>query len=99
LSNQKESELIRLEFPVLQKSISSSDQSQLSDPTLLVLSNENKGLVLMLDTPLESISITPEYSWEPSTNNNGQWVGNLGIDNKQISVATLESLLNTLPNE
>nr|HDM99849.1 hypothetical protein [Deltaproteobacteria bacterium] len=99
LSNRKESELIRLEFPVLQKSISSSDQSQLSNPTLLVLSNENKGLVLMLDTPLESISITPEYSWEPSTNNNGQWVGNLGIDNKQISVATLESLLNTLPNE
>jgi len=99
LSNQKESELIELEFPILQKSISTSNHSQSSDPTVLILSNENKGLVLMLDSPLKTISITPEYSWKPSTKKEGQWVGNLIIDNKQIYVATMESLLNTLPNE
>jgi hypothetical protein len=100
LSNQKESQLIKLEFPVLQKSISSFSHSKPSDnPTILVLSHADKGLVLMLDTPLKTISVTPECSWEPSAKNNGQWVGNLRIDNKQISVATLESLLNTLTNE
>ncbi|MBW1717949.1 MAG: hypothetical protein JRJ43_00080 [Deltaproteobacteria bacterium] len=100
LSNQKESQLIKLEFPVLQKSISSSSHSQPSDnPTVLVLFREDKGLVLMLETTLKTISVTPECSWEPSAKNNGQWVGNLRIEDKQISVATLESLLNTLTNE
>ncbi|RKX57935.1 MAG: hypothetical protein DRP37_08760, partial [Thermodesulfobacteriota bacterium] len=100
LSNQKESQLIKLEFPVLQKSISSFSHSQPSDnPTVLVLSHADKGLVLMLDTPLKTISVSPECFWEPSAKNNGQWVGNLKIENKQISVATLESLLNTLTNE
>ncbi|OPL13644.1 MAG: hypothetical protein AVO38_02850 [delta proteobacterium ML8_D] len=100
LSNQKESELIKLEFPVLQKSISSSENSQSSDLTeLVVLFKDNKGLVLLMDTQLKTISITPEYSWKPSIKNDGQWVGNLSIDNKEIYVATMESLLNTLPNE
>jgi hypothetical protein len=100
LSNQEESQLIKLEFPVLQESNSSFSYSQPSDnPTILVLSSTDKGLVLMLDTPLETISITPEYSWELSAKNNGPWVGNLMIENKQISVTTLESLLNTLKNE
>ena len=99
LSNQKESQLTKIEFPVLQKSNSSIGYSQPSkNPTVLVLSRADKGLVLMLDTPLETISITPEYSWEPSAKINGPWVGNLKIENKQISVATLESLLNTLTN-
>ncbi|NOR05293.1 MAG: hypothetical protein GQ575_03180 [Deltaproteobacteria bacterium] len=100
LSNQEESQLIKLEFPVLQKSISPVNYSQPSDnPIVLVLSHADKGLVLMLDTPLETISVTPECSWEPSAKSNGPWVGNLKIENKQISVATLESLLNTLTNE
>jgi hypothetical protein len=100
LSNQEESQLIKLEFPVLQKSISSFSYSQPSDnPTVSVLCRGDKGLVLMLDTPLETISVTPECSWEPSAKSNGPWVGNLKIEDKQISVATLESLLNTLTNE
>ncbi len=100
LSNQEESQLIKLEFPVLQKSISSFSYSQPPDnPTVSVLCRGDKGLVLMLDTPLETISVTPECSWEPSAESNGPWVGNLKIENKQISVATLESLLNTLTNE
>jgi len=100
LSNKEESQLIKLEFPVLQKSNSSSGHSQPSgNPTVLVLSRADKGLVLMLDTSLENISITHEYSWEPSAERNGPWVGNLEIENKQISVATLESLSNTLTNE
>ncbi|MBW1966677.1 MAG: hypothetical protein JRI48_04715 [Deltaproteobacteria bacterium] len=100
LSNKEESRLIKLEFPVLQKSNSSSGHSQPSgNPTVLVLSRADKGLVLMLDTSLENISITHEYSWEPSAERNGPWVGNLEIENKQISVATLESLSNTLTNE
>jgi hypothetical protein len=100
LSNQEESRLIKLEFPVLQKSISSFSYSQSSNnPTVSVLCRGDKGLVLMLDTPLETISVTPECSWEPSAKSNGPWVGNLKIENKQISVATLESLLNTLTNE
>ncbi|HDH99061.1 MAG TPA: hypothetical protein ENF70_08030 [Deltaproteobacteria bacterium] len=99
LSNQGESQLIKLEFPVLQKSISSFSYSQPSDnPIVLVLSHADKGLVLMLDSPLKTISVDPEYSWEPSAENNGPWVGNLKIENKQTSVATLESLLNTLTN-
>ncbi|PXF57702.1 MAG: hypothetical protein C4B58_08910 [Deltaproteobacteria bacterium] len=99
LSNQGESQLIKLEFPVLQKSISSFSYSQPSDnPIVLVLSHADKGLVLMLDTPLKTISVAPECSWEPSAENNGPWVGNLKIENKQTSVATLESLLNTLTN-
>jgi len=100
LSNQEESQLIRLEFPVLQKSNSSSGYSQPSNnPTVLVLSHTDKGLILILDTPLETISITPECSWESSAKSNGPWVGNLKIENKQISVTTLKSLLNTLKNE
>jgi hypothetical protein len=100
LSNQKESQLIKLEFPVLQKSISPFSHSQPSDnPTVLVLSHADKGLVLMLDTPLKTISVAPECSWEPYAESNGPWVGNLKIENKQISVATMESLLNTLTNE
>ena len=100
LSNQKESQLIRLEFPVLQKSISPFSYSQSSDnPIVLVLCRGDKGLVLMLDTPLKTISVAPECSWEPSAESNGPWVGNLKIENKQISVATMESLLNTLTNE
>ncbi len=100
LSNQGESQLEKLEFPVLQKSISSFSYSQPSDnPIVLVLSHADKGLVLMLDTPLKTISVAPECSWEPSAESNGPWVGNLKIENKQISVATLESLLNTLTNE
>ncbi len=100
LSNQGESQLEKLEFPVLQKSISPFSYSQPSDnPTVLVLFRANKGLVLMLDTPLKTISVAPEYSWEPSAESNGPWVGNLKIENKQISVATMESLLNTLTNE
>jgi hypothetical protein len=100
LSNQEESQLIKLEFPVLQKSNSSLSYSQPSDnPILLVLSRADKGLVLMLDTSLETFSITSECSWEPSAKNNGPWVGHLKLENKQISVATLESLLNTLTNE
>ncbi len=100
LSNQGESQLEKLEFPVLQKSISSFSYSQPSDnPIVLVLSHADKGLVLMLDTPLKTISVAPECSWEPSAESNGPWVGNLKIENRQISVATLESLLNTLTNE
>ena len=100
LSNQKESQLIKLEFPVLQKSISPFSYSQSSDnPIVLVLCRGDKGLVLMLDTPLKTISVAPECSWEPSAESNGPWVGNLKIENKQISVATMESLLNTLTNE
>ncbi len=100
LSNQKESQLIKLEFPVLQKSISPVSYSQPSDnPIVLVLSHADKGLVLMLDTPLKTISVAPECSWKPSAKSNGPWVGNLKIENKQISVATMESLLNTLTNE
>ncbi len=100
LSNQGESQLEKLEFPVLQKSISSFSYSQPSDnPIVLVLSHADKGLVLILDTPLKTISVAPECSWEPSAVSNGPWVGNLKIENKQISVATLESLLNTLTNE
>lgn len=100
LSNQGESQLIKLEFPVLQKSISPFSYSQPSDnPTVLVLFRANRGLVLMLDTPLQTISLAPECSWEPSAKSNGPWVGNLKIENKQISVATLESLLSTLINE
>jgi hypothetical protein len=100
LSSKKESQLTKIEFPVLQKSNSSIAYSQPSEnPTVLVLSRADKGLVLMLDTPLEIISVTPEYFWEPCTKTNGPWVGNLKIENRQISVATLESLLNTLTNE
>ena len=100
LSNQKESQLKKLEFPVLQKSISPFSYSQpLDNPTVLVLCRGDKGLVLMLDTPLKTISVAPECSWEPSAESNGPWVGNLKIENKQISVATMESLLNTLTNE
>ncbi len=100
LSNQEESQLIKLEFPVLQKSNSSLSYSQPSDnPTVLVLSRGDKGLVLMLDTSLETISITSGCSWKPSAESNGPWVGHLKIENKQISVATLESLLNTLTDE
>lgn len=100
LSSHKESQLTKLKFPVLQKSISSFNHSQSSDnPTVLVLYNEDKGLVLMLDTPLKTISVTSECSWEPSAESMGPWVGNLKIENKQISVATLDSLLNTLTNE
>jgi hypothetical protein len=100
LSNQEESQLIKLEFPVLQKSSSSFGYSQPSgNPTVLVLYRADKGLVLMLDTSLETISITPGCSWEPSAERNGPWVGNLEIENRQISVATLESLSNTLTNE
>lgn len=100
LSNQKESQLIKLKFPVLQKSISSFNHSQSSDnPTVLVLYHADKGLVLMLDTPLKTISLNSECSWEPSAESIGPWVGNLKIENKQISVATLDSLLNTLTNE
>ncbi|MEA1991740.1 MAG: hypothetical protein U9N58_06040 [Thermodesulfobacteriota bacterium] len=100
LSNQGESQLEKLEFPVLQKAISSFSYSQPSDnPIVLVLSHADKGLVLMLDTPLKTISVAPECSWEPSAESSGPWVGNLKIENKQISVATLESLLNTLTNE
>ncbi len=100
LSNQKESQLIKFEFPVLKKSISSFSYSQPSDnPTVLVLCREDKGLVLMLDTPLKTISVTPECPWKPSAESMGPWIGNLKIENKQISVATLESLLNTLTNE
>ena len=100
LSNHGESQLKKLEFPVLQKSISPFSYSQPSDnPTVLVLFRANKGLVLMLGTPLKTISVAPECSWEPSAESNGPWVGNLKIENKQISVATMESLLNTLTNE
>lgn len=100
LSSQEESQLIKLEFPVLQKSIPSLNHSQSSgNPTVLVLYHADKGLVLILDTPLETISVTSEYSWEPSAQSAGPWVGNLKIENKQISVATLDSLLNTLTNE
>lgn len=100
LSNQEESQLIKLEFPVLQNSNSSSGYPHPSDnPILLVLSRADKRLVLMLNTPLETIFVTPECSWKPSANTMGPWVGNLKIENRQISVATLESLLNTLTNE
>jgi hypothetical protein len=100
LSNQEESQLIKLEFPVLQNSNSSLSYSQPSDnPILLVLSGGDKGLALMLDTSLETISVAPECSWKPSAESNGPWVGHLKTENKQISVATLESLLNTLTDE
>jgi hypothetical protein len=100
LSGQEESQLIKLKFPVLQKSISSFNHSQSSDnPTVLVLYHADKGLVLILDTPLKPISVTSECSWKPSAESIGPWVGNLKIENKQISVATLDSLLNTLTNE
>jgi hypothetical protein len=100
LSNREESQLEKLEFQVLQKSISSFSYSQPSDnPIVLVLCRGDKGLVLMLDTPLKTISVAPECSWEPSAESDGPWVGNLKIENRQISVATMESLLNTLTNE
>ena len=100
LSNQEESQLIKLEFPVLQNSNSSFGYPHPSDNLiLLVLSRADKRLVLMLDTPLETIFVTPECSWEPSAKTMGPWAGNLKIENRQISVATPESLLNTLTNE
>jgi hypothetical protein len=100
LSNREESQLEKLEFQVLQKSISSFICSQPSDnPTVLVLCRGDKGLVLMPDTQLKTISVAPECSWEPSAESDGPWVGNLKIENRQISVATMESLLNTLTNE
>lgn len=100
LSNQGESQLEKLEFPVLKKSISSFSHSQPSDnPTVLVLCRGDKGMVLMLDTPLKTISVASECSWEPSAGSNGPWVGNLKIENQQIFVATLDSLLDTLINE
>jgi hypothetical protein len=96
LSKQKESQLIETKFPILQKSSSSRLNE---NSTILILSNGNKGLVLLMDTPVEKISITPEYLWEPCAKISGPWIGNLKIENKQISVTTLESLLNSMTNE
>ena len=93
LSNQEEIQLQRLEFPVVQNPDPSPDYSQSpGNPIVLVLYRRDEGRFLILDTQLEPILLIPESSWEASVGGKEPWAGRLKMENKSVSVLTLESV-------
>ena len=96
LSKRKESQLIGLEFPVIKNPASSQKFSESTDNlVVLVLFSGKKGLVLMLESTLRTISVPRQSSWEPSEPGKGLWAGNLKLEDRFMSVATVESLSST----
>ncbi|HID98462.1 MAG TPA: hypothetical protein EYP57_09805 [Thermodesulfobacteriaceae bacterium] len=90
LACREEAELKGIELPVIRHPDAAVGDSTLPDnPVMVILYHKDQGMVLVMDSPLEAVHISPEWQWNFDEHSQYPLIGQIKTTNNKITVASL----------